>query len=401
MATTPQPRTGRSKALRWAAAGLGVLVGLASAEGLLRLVWVPPKLTQVGGFGPDPVVLWAPTPGTKGVLASGEYRHAFTHNAQGLRGDRPAQHERPPGKPTRMLFLGDSFTYGLGNENSQTIPAVVEQLWPEAEAINAGCNGYGQAQELAMLDRLGPALRPDVVVLMWYTNDLEDNLNMLDRIDFATDERGRVVRLRPGPEVDRDAPDPLAPRPTVEGTLPQHARVLYLAELWNSATAGIRYRLTPKHSKLLATPADRERAWSTTARLISLIKRRTDELGARLVVLNIPFRNQVEPDTPPVCSEYPLMDVQTNLARICREAGAEFIDALEPLRAAKAAGAPRFYWPIDMHCTPAGSAALAKIVVSALRPDARVKPGEGASVDPGQGAGKAGDEAARSSPPRG
>jgi hypothetical protein len=40
-------------------------------------------------------------------------------------------------------------------------------------AINGGLRGYATIHELALLRELGPAIRPDLVVLLWYTNDLE------------------------------------------------------------------------------------------------------------------------------------------------------------------------------------------------------------------------------------
>jgi hypothetical protein len=106
------------------------------------------------------------------------YHHEVRVNALGLRG-REVPEERAPGE-LRVLALGDSTTYGQGVADGDTLPAAMEaelralssdRAW---RVINAGHRGYATNQELALLRELGPSIDPDVVLLLWFENDLED-----------------------------------------------------------------------------------------------------------------------------------------------------------------------------------------------------------------------------------
>jgi lysophospholipase L1-like esterase len=77
---------------------------------------------------------------------------------------------------TRVLILGDSFTDGLEVSNSELFSVILDQARPDLEIVNAGVGGYGTVQELLALERLEPIIRPDLVILMVYVNDLTDNV---------------------------------------------------------------------------------------------------------------------------------------------------------------------------------------------------------------------------------
>jgi hypothetical protein len=97
-------------------------------------------------------------------------------NALGLRG--PQVLPRAPGE-LRVVALGDSMTFGVGVADDDTLPAALER---ELEALragpvtvfNTGHASYSTNQEVALLHELGDVLDPDVVVLMWFFNDLVD-----------------------------------------------------------------------------------------------------------------------------------------------------------------------------------------------------------------------------------
>ena len=105
------------------------------------------------------------------------YEHLVHVNALGLRGPEVA--EKEPGE-LRVLFLGDSLTYGQGVGDDETMPAALERALLARDprrrwtVVNGGVRAYGTAQELGMLEELGARIRPDVVVLGWYWNDLDE-----------------------------------------------------------------------------------------------------------------------------------------------------------------------------------------------------------------------------------
>ena len=80
-----------------------------------------------------------------------------------------------PKQGKRLLFLGDSITFGQGVNEEWTFVRLLEKLaraqgenW---ETINGAVEGLGTNGELAVLNETGLALKPDVVVLDFYLND--------------------------------------------------------------------------------------------------------------------------------------------------------------------------------------------------------------------------------------
>lgn len=109
-----------------------------------------------------------------------------TLNSLGMR-DREVPRPRP-GDEYRILMLGDSWTFGLGVGNEDTIPRQLEdQLNEHAEdgrryrTLNTGIPSYNTEQELISLQQLGLGLDPQAVVLMFASNDIESKTWVLDK----------------------------------------------------------------------------------------------------------------------------------------------------------------------------------------------------------------------------
>jgi lysophospholipase L1-like esterase len=117
---------------------------------------------------------WSNRPGASGVQLHRDFAPRIEINAAGQR-DRDYPMDRVPGR-CRMLALGDSYAWGYGVEREQIWHELVEARRPEWEIVNAGVPGYGTDQELLYLEERGLALRPDAVVLLFYANDVLENL---------------------------------------------------------------------------------------------------------------------------------------------------------------------------------------------------------------------------------
>lgn len=96
----------------------------------------------------------------------GVVRVAFHHDANGLRTDESEIDALRAGKRPRLLFLGDSYTYGMLVPARQTFP------WEAArslggQALNAGVPGWGLAQMVLEAERSIPAYRPDYVIVQY------------------------------------------------------------------------------------------------------------------------------------------------------------------------------------------------------------------------------------------
>lgn len=94
-------------------------------------------------------------------------------NSDGLR-DREYPVSR--GNEYRIIFLGDSLTFGWGVEEEDTFDYILEEelskLHP-TEIINFGTGNYNTEQEVNLFIEKGLEYKPDKVVLFYFINDAE------------------------------------------------------------------------------------------------------------------------------------------------------------------------------------------------------------------------------------
>jgi lysophospholipase L1-like esterase len=94
-------------------------------------------------------------------------------SSDGLR-DREYPRERTPGR--RLLFLGDSLTFGWGVEQAARFESLLEtrlSAQEPTEILNFGTGNYNTEQEVQLLLAKGLGYRPDHVVIFWFVNDAE------------------------------------------------------------------------------------------------------------------------------------------------------------------------------------------------------------------------------------
>jgi lysophospholipase L1-like esterase len=94
-------------------------------------------------------------------------------NSDGLR-DR--EYAVVPTDAYRMIFLGDSLTFGWGVEQEDTFESLLERRLNElgrVEILNFGVGNYNTAQQVALFTRKGLKYRPDKVVVFYFINDAE------------------------------------------------------------------------------------------------------------------------------------------------------------------------------------------------------------------------------------
>jgi len=345
---------------------VSLLAALVVAELIVRLTWTPPSTLSTQVTKHHPVYRWAPRPGITGRQVSMEFDHGFSHTAQGLRGNDLYSGARPGSIRHRVLFLGDSFTYGNGNEDHEIFVQRVNTAMPHTEVINTGANGYGQRQQLAILDTLGAAVAPDLVVVMFFWNDAEDNLK-LPSPDFRIGDDGSVVRtdLAVPPEFD-----PLAHRVDINHTDADQRplRRTYLYKLFKEGGRGIRHRLFGSRQRTIQNAEQHRAAWAVTTKLLRLIHLRSTEIGAKLIVVAIPDYQFVDPENGAMTGQKPLnIDIEEPLRAACATLGIMCLDLLPGLKLKQAAETKPFYYTIDRHFTPQGNAAVAEILTPVLR----------------------------------
>lgn len=122
-------------------------------------------------------------PGAYVTVTGPEYSAEFRVNADGMRDETPHPSPKPSGV-TRILILGDSFTWGAGVPYRDAWPVVFERKCTDSgtpvDVIKAGVSGYDTRQEVLYLERLVPLYLPDLVVIAFLPNDLFTNLPAAD-----------------------------------------------------------------------------------------------------------------------------------------------------------------------------------------------------------------------------
>ena len=117
---------------------------------------------------------WAPVPGSTGTVVSFRTTH-YKHNSLGLRDEEFTLDARPT-----IVFLGDSFVWGVDSEADERFSDLLKPRIPDYKILAAGISGFGTDQELLLLQRIWPKVKPAVVVLIFCgQNDRQDNVRNL------------------------------------------------------------------------------------------------------------------------------------------------------------------------------------------------------------------------------
>jgi hypothetical protein len=145
-----------------------------AAEIILRMIDLRYLRVQLASaeriYNYDAELGWIPAPEVALTL-TGRRPIQLRHNSLGL---RDVEVESEP-KPT-IAFFGDSFVWGYDVEANERFTELLRVTLPEHRVVNAGVNGYGTDQEYLLLNRLWERIRPNVVVLVFCTdNDRTDN----------------------------------------------------------------------------------------------------------------------------------------------------------------------------------------------------------------------------------
>ncbi len=357
-------------ALRLAFLALVALVLLGLVEIALRVCY--PSLGRLTGehvYESDAELGFRPRPGASGVFFNGV---PFTLNSLGLRGREIG--ERRPGTP-RVFCLGDSFTAGKGVRDGESFPDVLERelcrrlVDRPVEVVNGGVIAYGTDQQAGLLRRLGPALRPDVVVVAFFVgNDFGDNLASGELGVYG----GYLVRSKS-----------LAGSDTILGRLRLFAKLtvgeMYLVNAMKSLSPAYRPIETgsPYCRLLVEREANSlfcfrregephglpEAAIERTRRLLVEIARDSRVLGASPVLLVLPDRLQVEAELLAAVLEQAnasresldLSRPQTVLEGMAAALGMPCLDARGAFREGPSG---RYFLECDTHFNAAGHEAV-------------------------------------------
>ena len=178
------------------AIALGLVAALGIAEGILRITRTTPyHRNALNAFhAADPYLGWRGLAGFQGVFVREDFKAYITFDDQGYR--KKASHIEPLPDARKVVFLGDSFAWGWGVSEGELFSDILQDmLGPRYNVINLGMNTFGTVQERIQLEREVLPMKPEMVGLLMYSNDFEDNLNGREntRPYCEQDESGRIV----------------------------------------------------------------------------------------------------------------------------------------------------------------------------------------------------------------
>ncbi len=80
------------------------------------------------------------------------------------------------GRTTRVLTVGDSFTFGVGVGDDETFAAQLERGNPGMIVENCGMPGYGTDQMLCVIKKQVNAIQPNIVIVTFVKDDMNRSM---------------------------------------------------------------------------------------------------------------------------------------------------------------------------------------------------------------------------------
>lgn len=139
---------------------------------VVRVPLFPGDREPAEGAHTDPYIGWHMVPHEALKSKTDEFDVVYRTNAQGFRG-RDLEFEADN---RRMVFVGDSFTFGIGVAVDAAFPSLVEKGVDNARAYNLGIPAFGLDQMMLALEHYGLPLKPHLVVLSFIVDDFERSL---------------------------------------------------------------------------------------------------------------------------------------------------------------------------------------------------------------------------------
>jgi lysophospholipase L1-like esterase len=155
---------------------LAVIVALELSIRLLESFLAEGSVGSLQNFIVEEGNFFHVQPGAKVIQPERYGNTLYSINSFGFRGSEI----NAASSARRILFLGDSITFGLYVGYGSTYPALIEKMYEKKfpdrtpiESINLSMFAYAPRHELGALNRIGWQLRPDLIVLQLYMNDFD------------------------------------------------------------------------------------------------------------------------------------------------------------------------------------------------------------------------------------
>ncbi len=288
----------RGAALRLILVLVSVVFSLTLGELLLRSLGPTTQATDRRGLHqprPDRPWLYGLLPGAEGTLeVSGDV--VYRVNADGF---RDYLYARPKPKGVfRIIVLGDSVAFGYGVDIQDTFSKQMESqlravardnIGPEIEVLNLGISGYNPYTEAALLRDIGVQYEPDLVIVQFCINDLNDPTLHFDV----------QTRLHLGAIPDAAYPDPSLRRASLSPPGPllrlcRRSHVCSLLDRLLLASTAVEPTQAQQEAAAVPRATGTGKEWGWLADLYAEMAEVSEQIGARFAVLAFPFPSQLE-----------------------------------------------------------------------------------------------------------
>ena len=336
--------------------GLGLLLAGLVAELVLRARGaLAIQRSPLSGFhDPDPWLGWRGVPELEGRFQTEEFDVLIEHGPDGFRRSEPPNPERAS---TRIALLGDSFQWGGGVGQGETLADQLRVLGSGSWWVkNYGVSAFGTGQQSLLLESDVLPADPTRVVLAYFMNDL---------VDSAHEKTGQRPWFRiEGGELA------LENSPVAESVLDLGRSIERQSVAWTQLEAALRrFR---KRNRALAAPdeyglfervptADPEQLWLVQELLLVRMRDACSAAGVPFEVVYVPAGTEfADPDSGEGVAE--------RLLGLCSELQIPCFDLRPGLRAVWAASDERearggpLYYERDCHWTAAGHRAAAELL---------------------------------------
>ncbi|MCB9781525.1 MAG: hypothetical protein H6751_00985 [Candidatus Omnitrophica bacterium] len=210
-------------------------------------------------------------------------------NGKGVRGPE-LDYERSP-ETYRILYLGDSVTFGFGIEDDlETYPYQVERNLEkttglDVETINSGVGGYSPWQEKIFFEKEGIKYQPDLAVIGFYLNDVTEKFKLPQ---FGGKEGSYQLNRAYASQIDRW----LRWSSAWAGIKQLNARMRFGGDIKKSA---LEIEAT-NIDKLIREPNDPviQEAWKITLRNLEKMVESIRSTETDLLLLSLPDKGQIE-----------------------------------------------------------------------------------------------------------
>jgi hypothetical protein len=329
---------------------LAALLFFAAIDGVCSLVLVGRRFSDPRSWDShveyDPLLGFIAKPGVHIPNAYGPGA-AITTNSLRMRGRREYDAVVPPGR-TRLLCLGDSFTFGHGVGDDQAWPAVLGRLDPRLETMNMGENGYGFGEMFLRYQRDGLTLDHDAVIVSFIWEDLV-RMKYSVLYGYPKPVLGMVgdrLVLKSEPLPRRSWRVPLRHRLKILDDL-------QLVSLLRSALTG-----PATAPDLAAKPVPLDQSyWETVFEIMARMVRTCHLRGREVFFVYLPSLHGLRTDD--------LVETRNYLAERCNSAGIRFVDLTPAFAALPRTQQDNLYLPEEgvplttIHYSPEGHAFVA------------------------------------------